>query len=155
MAFSPAVLLVIFAAGYFVFRSDARFNPLQYVSADPKNARVPATQGVYLATDKGFVGLYTRFNESQGQAPPTTAPTIPRSAIEAVLYYPLAADSRGTYQLKRTGDGKVFPLQRTDIEGTSASRFVPFGGFEPGEYELQLPTEGLFTGSDYFYFIVQ
>lgn len=153
--FSPLLLVPIFVAGYFVLTQDDSFNAYRYVSADAGNSALPDVRGVYVETPRGFLWLLP-FTGPVAEPPSDLMPRVAAADARAVVVYRRALDPLERYKMFDLASGREVAVGREQVGKEPALRLLPpEGNWEKGSYGIAVPQEGLASGTDWYYFVVE
>lgn len=123
---------------------------------DVKHVFIPSlptdNEGAYLMTDQGVMELFEWYLEPDDF--PEDAPTLQASSVHSVAIVMKQFDLPEHYVLVNGTTGDVIRWGSVSKEGTQLI-LTPAAPLPPGEYELTAPTDGMFGGSTYHYFIIQ
>jgi hypothetical protein len=155
VVFSPLLLVPIFVAGYFVLTGGDSFDAYRYVSADAGNSALPDARGVYVETPRGFLWLLP-FTGPVEEPPADLMPRVEAADARAIVVYRRALDPLERYKMFDLASGREVTVEREQVGKDSALQLRPQGGdWRAGSYGIAVPQEGLASGTDWYYFIVE
>jgi hypothetical protein len=108
--------------------------------------------GVYLMTDQGVMQLFAWSLEPDDF--PTDAPILQAANVHSIAIVLKQFDVPEHYALMNGTTGDLIRWGSVSKQGTQLI-LTPLQPLDPGEYELTAPTDGMFGGSTYQYFILQ
>ncbi len=118
-----------------------------YIPTLPKD-----NDGAYLMTDQGVMQLYSWYIEPDDY--PSDAPTLQATNIHSIAIVMKQFDAPEHYILMNGTTGEQIRWGAVSKQGTQLI-LTPLNPLSPGEYELVAPTDGMFGGDTYHYFILQ
>jgi hypothetical protein len=153
--FSPLIVVIVFVAGYFILTQDDSFDPYRYEAAAADNSALPKTQGVYVDTPRGFLWLLP-FTGPVAEPPSDLLPHVAAGDARAVVVYRRALDPLERYKMFDLTSGHEVALEREQLGKDPALRLrPPEGHWDAGSYGVSVPQEGLASGTDWYYFVVE
>jgi hypothetical protein len=116
----------------------------------PVASLAEAGRGIYVAGDGVTWRLFPRAEPLDAAPPDAPVMRHPSQVVVAVRQ----ADALDSYRLKALGRGeeRVRPVARPAAQLTRV--LLDVGELAPGTYELSVPRESIYGGSDYAYFTV-
>ncbi len=118
-----------------------------YINYLPTN-----NEGAYLMTNQGVMELFPWNIEPDDF--PTDAPTLSAGDIHSIAVVRQQFDAPEHYVLINGTTGDQIRWASISQQGTQLI-LTPDGKLTPGEYELTAPTDGMFGGETYHYFVLQ
>ncbi len=109
-------------------------------------------EGAYLMTNQGVMELFAWYLEPDDF--PSDAPTLQASNVHSIALVRKQFDLPEHYVLMNGTTGEQIRWGEVSKNGTQLI-LTPVEPLSPGEYELTAPTDGMFGGSTYHYFILQ
>jgi hypothetical protein len=85
---------------------------------------------------------------------PAESPAVNPFHLHSLLVSQKGLDEAVNYQLFHLQDGDQIPLQAEEISFQRQLRLTPTEPLEPGDYMLDIPIGGMFSGREYYYFRV-
>lgn len=153
--FSPLIVVPILAAGYFVLTGGESFNAYRYVSAAADNSELPNVRGVYVETPRGFLWLKP-FVGPVEEPPDDLMPRVAAADARAVVIYRRALDPLERYRMFDLSSGHDVVVERKRLGKDPALGLSPAGGrWDAASYAISVPQEGLASGTDWYYFVVE
>ncbi len=123
---------------------------------DVKHVYIPSlptdNDGAYLMTDQGVMELFEWYIEPDDY--PTDAPTLQAANVHSIAIVMKQFDVPEHYVLVNGSTGEQIRWGEISQKGTQLM-LTPAAPLEPGEYELTVPTDGMFGGDTYHYFTLQ
>ncbi len=108
--------------------------------------------GAYLMTNQGVMQLYSWYIEPDDF--PSDAPTLQAANVHSVAVVLKQFDVPEHYVLMNGTTGEQIRWGSVSKKGTEMI-LTPLNPLAAGEYELIAPTDGMFGGDTYHYFILQ
>ncbi len=108
--------------------------------------------GAYLMTDQGVMELFEWYLEPDDF--PEDAPTLQATNVHSIAIVMKQFDVPEHYMLVNGTTGEQIRWGQVSQNGTQLI-LTPARPLPPGEYELTAPTDSMFGGSTYHYFILQ
>ncbi len=108
--------------------------------------------GAYLMTDQGVMQLYSWYIEPDDF--PSDAPTLQATNVHSVAVVLKQFDVPEHYVLMNGATGEQIRWGTVSQKGTQLI-LTPLNPLSPGEYELVAPTDGMFGGDTFHYFVLQ
>ena len=153
--FSPLILVPVFVAGYFILTQNDSFDAYRYETAAADNSALPKAQGVYVDTPRGFLWLLP-FTGPAAEPPSDLLPRLDAADARAVVVYRRALDPLERYKIFNLASGHEVALEREQVGKDPALRLRPLEGrWDAGSYGVSVPQEGLASGTDWYYFVVE
>ena len=153
--FSPLVLVPVFVVGYFVLTQNDSFDAYRYEAAAADNSALPKARGVYVDTPRGFLWLLP-FTGPVAEPPSDLMPRVDAADARAVIVYRRALDPLERYKMFDLASGHEVALEREQLGNDPALRLrPPEGDWDAGSYGVSVPQEGLASGTDWYYFVVE
>jgi hypothetical protein len=118
-----------------------------YISTLPTD-----NEGAYLVTNQGVMELFEWYLEPDDF--PTDAPTLQAKNVHSIAIVMKQFDLPEHYMLVNGTTGEQIHWGTVSENGTQLI-LTPNSPLAPGEYELSAPTDGMFGGDTYHYFILQ
>ncbi len=118
-----------------------------YISTLPTD-----NEGSYLMTDQGVMELFEWYIEPDDF--PTDAPTLQAANVHQIAIVMKQFSPADSYVLVNGTTGEQVRWGEMSQKGTQLF-LTPLQPLQPGEYELTVPTDGMFGGDMYHYFILQ
>ncbi len=108
--------------------------------------------GAYLMTERGVLELYEWYVEPDDF--PSDAPTLQAASVHSIAIVMKQFAAPDQYILVNGTTGEQIRWGEVSQKGTQLflTPDIPLG---PGQYEMQVPTDGMFGGSTYHYFVLQ
>ncbi len=123
---------------------------------DVKHVYIPTlptdNDGAYLRTDQGVMELFEWYIEPDDF--PSDAPTLQAANVHAIAIVLKQFDVPEHYILVNGTTGEQIRWDSVSKNGTQMILTPPYP-LAPGQYELMAPTDGMFGGDTYHYFIIQ
>jgi len=155
LPFSPLLLVPVFVVGYFVLAQGDSFNAYRYEAAAADNPALPNAQGVYVDTPRGFLWLLP-FAGPAAEPPSDLLPRVAADDARAVVIYRRALDPLERYKMFDLISGDEVVVERDQVGKDPALRLSATDGrWHAGSYAVSVPQEGLATGTDWYYFVVE
>ncbi len=123
---------------------------------DVKHVYIPSlpkdNEGAYLMTDQGVMELFEWYIEPDDF--PSDAPTLQAANVHSIAIVRQQFDVPENYVLMNGTTGETIRWGTVSKNGTQMI-LTPAEPLTAGEYELVAPTDGMFGGDNYHYFIIQ
>ncbi len=123
---------------------------------DVKHVYIPSlptdNDGAYLMTDQGIMELFAWYIEPDDY--PSDAPTLQAANVHSIAIVMKQFDLPEHYVLMNGTTGEQIRWGTISKNGTQLI-LTPASPLQAGEYELSAPTDGMFGGETYHYFILQ
>lgn len=108
--------------------------------------------GAYLMTNQGVMELFEWYVEPDDY--PSDAPTLQAANVHSIAIVMKQFDVPEHYVLMNGNTGEQIRWGQISRKGTQLV-LTPLAPLQPGEYELTVPTDGMFGGDTYHYFTLQ